>query len=213
ASERTHFVAQTFLRDLIRPADAAHPVKGRRRAQLDRLMKRHVLIDGALRVSLVGAGNRITYSTDHRLIGRRADDARHLAKVRRGVILSRVTTVRAAVGQGRVKALVSSVPIRLGNGKVGGVSVEQDYAPIAAAARDSLLPVAVVLELALLLLFILLLPALVRASRRLRAYVAEIRFQARHDALTGLPNRIALHENLAAALRDREPDEHVAVLL
>ena len=102
-----------------------------------------------------------------------------------------------------MKALVSSVPVGLANGKVAVVSIEQDYAPIAAAARESLLPVAAVLELALILLFVLLLPALVRASRRLRAYVAEIRYQAAHDSLTGLTNRVALHDNLAAALRDR----------
>ena len=161
-------MAQTFLRDLIRPSDAARPVRGKRRAQLDRLMRRHVLIDGALRVSLVGAGNRITYSTDHRLIGKPAGDRADWPRCASGVILSRVTDVRATRGRGKVKALVSSVPISLGHGKVAVVSIEQDYAPIAAAARESLLPVAAVLELALILLFVLLLPALARASRRLR---------------------------------------------
>src|SRR3954471_16419326 len=217
ASERTHFVAQTFLRDLVRPADAARPVRGKRRAQLDRLMREHVLIDGALRVNLVGAGNRITYSTDHRLIGKPAADPGSLAAVRRGVIQSRVTSVHELRGQGRVKALVSSVPIALakakGHRQVAVVSIEQDYAPIAAAARESLVPVAAVLELAVILLFVLLLPALARASRRLRTYLTEIRYQARHDALTGLPNRIALHESLEAALQEREDDEHVGVLL
>src|SRR5262245_5945870 len=61
ATERSHFVAETFLRSAIRPSDARAPVRGKRRTQLDRLMQRHVLIDGALRVSLVGAGDRITY--------------------------------------------------------------------------------------------------------------------------------------------------------
>jgi diguanylate cyclase (GGDEF)-like protein len=52
-----------------------------------------------------------------------------------------------------------------------------------------------------------------RASRRLRVYVAEIRYQASHDALTGLSNREALHENIISALRRRADGEHVAVLL
>jgi hypothetical protein len=73
--------------------------------------------------------------------------------------------------------------------------------------------VAAVLELALILLFILLLPALSRASRSLRAYVAEISYQARHDSLTGLSNRQALHENVSAALRRLPEGEHMAVLL
>jgi diguanylate cyclase (GGDEF)-like protein len=213
ATDRAHFVAETFLRGVIRPADALAPVRGKRRSNLDRLMRRYVLIDGALRVSVVGPTNRITYSTDHRLIGTLAQDPKVLADVRGGSILSRVGKVPAVSGPGLVKALVSSLPVSLARGKVAVVSIEQDYAPIAANARESLFPVAGVLELALLLLFVLLLPALSRTSRRLKSYVEEIRYQSRHDALTGLSNREALHENVNAALQTRAEGEHVAVLL
>jgi diguanylate cyclase (GGDEF)-like protein len=213
ATDRTHFVAETFLREVIQPADVARPVRGERRRRLDRLMQRHVLIDGALRVSLVGAGDRITYSTDHRLIGTIARDRAFLAEARAGAILSRVSEVPAIDRRETLKALVSVVPITLPRKTVALVSLDQDYAPIAAAASASLLPVAGVLELALLLLFVLLLPALARASRRLRAYVAEIRYQATHDSLTGLSNREALHDNIESALGGRADGEHVAVLL
>lgn len=213
ATNRAHFVAETFLRGAIRPSDAARPVSGARRDELDRLMRRYVLIDGALRVSVVGSGDRITYSTDHRLIGVTARDRAEIADVRSGSILSRVSSVPALDRGGSVKALVSSVPVGLGHGTIAVVSIEQDYAPIAAAAREALLPVAGVLELALILLFVLLLPALVRASRSLREYVAEIRFQARHDSLTGLSNRVALHEHVRSALDGLPDGEHVAVLL
>ena len=213
ATERTHFVAETFLRGVIRPADAASPVRGSRRKELDGLMRRYVLIDGALRVSLVGIGDKITYSTDHRLIGATASNRAVLADVRSGSILSRVSSVPAVDSRDTVKALVSSVPVLVGRNTVAVVTIEQDYGPIAAAARESLLPVAGVLEVALILLFVLLLPALARASRRLRAYVAEIRYQATHDSLTGLSNREALHENVTAALRERKDGERVAVLL
>jgi diguanylate cyclase (GGDEF)-like protein len=213
ATDRTHFVAETFLRGAIRRSDVAGPVTGARRDELDRLMQRYVLIDGALRVSVVGAGNRITYSTDHRLIGTTARDRAEMADVRRGSIVSRVAGVPAQDRGDKVKALVSSVPIALGQETVAVVTLEQDYAPIAAAARESLLPVAGVLELALVLLFVLLLPALMRASRRLRRYVAEIHHQARHDSLTGLSNRLELHDNVRNALDRLEEGEHVAVLL
>lgn len=213
ATERTHFVAETFLRGVIRSADAAAPVRGSRRKELDGLMRRYVLIDGAIRVSLVGRGDRITYSTDHRLIGAIASNRASLTDVRTGSILSRVSNVPAVDSHDTVKALVSSVPVALGRKTVGVVTIEQDYAPIAAAARESLLPVAGALEAALVLLFVLLLPALARASRRLRAYVAEIRYQATHDSLTGLSNREALHENVLAALRELKDGEHAAVLL
>src|SRR5262249_16787359 len=130
-----------------------------------------------------------------------------------GAIVSHVANVPALDGSGSLKVLVSSVPLSLGPKKVSVVSIEQDYGPIAAAARESLLPVAGVLELALILLFVLLLPALARTSRRLAAYVAEIRHQARHDSLTGLSNREALHENITSALLARQDGQHVAVLL
>ena len=213
ATDRTHFVAQTFLHGALRPADAAAPVGGARRRELDRLMRQYVLIDGALRVSLVGAGDRVTYATDHRLIGKPASNRAALADVKHGAILSRVSSVSAADGSRAVKALVSSVPVSLGRNTVAVVTIEQDYAPIAAAARESLLPVAGVLELALIILFVLLVPALARASRRLRAYVVEIRYRSLHDSLTGLSNREALHDNVTAALHDTPAGAHVAVLL
>lgn len=82
ATERTSFVTKTFLRDAIRPSDASAPVPGARRRELDRLMRRYVLIDGALRVSLIGRGDRITYSTDHRLIGTVAPNLGQLSEIR-----------------------------------------------------------------------------------------------------------------------------------
>jgi hypothetical protein len=158
ATDRAYFVAETFLRDVIRPADVAKPVRGSRRAQLDTLMRRHVLIDGALRVSVIGSRGQITYSTDHHLIGTDEADPATLADVRGGAILSRVSRVQVVDGHDTVKALVSSVPIAFRGGTVAVVSIEQDYAPIAADARESLLPVAGVLEVALVLLFVLLVP-------------------------------------------------------
>jgi diguanylate cyclase (GGDEF)-like protein len=212
ATERSHFVAETFLSSVIRPADAAATVRGARRKELDRLIRRHVLVDSALRVTLVGSGNRITYSTDHRLIGMLAHSRAAVASARAGAIVSSVSSVPSGSG-GSKKVLVSSVPVLLGSGTVAVVTIEQDYGPIAAEARQSLVPVAGALEFALVVLFVFLIPMLARTSRRLRSYVAEIRYRATHDALTGLSNREALHENVRLALSARAEGEHVAVLL
>ncbi len=213
ASERAHFVAETFLSGLIRPSDATLPVTGARRRELDRLIRRHVLIDGALRVNLVGVRGTITYSTDHRLIGTRGRGGTHLVDAREGTIVSTVTETAAPDRAGSVKALVSMIPVSVGPSGTAVVAIEQDYGPITTAARRSLVPVAAVLEVALVLLFVLLLPALVRATRRLRQYVEEIRYQSRHDLLTALQNREAIHEVIAAALAERPDDAHVGVLL
>jgi diguanylate cyclase (GGDEF)-like protein len=213
ATERARFVSETFLHDVLRPADATAPVRGARRKELDRLVKRYVTLDGALRVTLVGAGDRITYSTDHRRIGSTAGNRAEIAEARGGTIISQVKDVPAVSGDATIEALVASVPVALGQGVVGVILFEQDYAPIAAAARASLLPVAGVLELALLVLFVTLVPALARASRRLRRYVHEIGYRATHDALTGLANREVLHQDLASAVGRMRENEHVAVVL
>jgi diguanylate cyclase (GGDEF)-like protein len=213
ATERARFVSETLLRETLRPADALEPVRGERRSELDRVMRRRILIDGALRVSVVGVGDRITYSTDHRRIGTLAVDPVTISQARGGSIVSRVGQVPDVGSDDTVKALVSSIPVRLSAKTVAVVSIEQDYAPIAASAHKSLLAVAGALELALVLLFVFLVPSLARASRRLRTYLEEIRYRATHDSLTGLSNREALHENLAEALRSRAPTDCVAVLL
>jgi diguanylate cyclase (GGDEF)-like protein len=213
ATDRADFVAQSFLTGALRESDLDGPVGTRRRTDLDRLMRRHVLIDGAIRVSLVGDRNTITYSTDHRLIGRRAGDAISVREARDGSIVSRVDRVPGGHGAGSIEALVATVPVALGPGSIGVVRIEQDYGPIAASARATLLPVAGVLEVALIGLFALLVPALSRAGRRLRENVEEIRYRATHDPLTGLPNRESLHETIGEALRSAGAGEQTAVLL
>jgi diguanylate cyclase (GGDEF)-like protein len=213
ATERAQLVANAFARGNFRPADVAAPVRGARRAQLDDVMRRNPLLEGVLRVSVVGDGNVITYSTDHRRIGSSVADPATLDDVRSGEIVSRVEGVPDVGRPGTVKALVATLPVSIGGDSVAAVTIEQDYAPIAAAARASLLPVAGVLELALILLFVFLVPSLSRAGRRLREYVAEIRYRATHDSLTGLPNREALQESLQAAVQGLRRGEHAAVLL
>lgn len=50
-------------------------------------------------------------------------------------------------------------------------------------------------------------------ARRLRAQTDRLRYQATHDALTGLPNRAALLENLNLAIANAEPNGRSVALL
>jgi diguanylate cyclase (GGDEF)-like protein len=212
AVDRARLVAETILRDRLEPADLEAAVHGARRAELDRLVRGQLTLDGALRLTVVGNARRVTYSTDHKLIGARASDPSRIAEAQRGTIVSEVASVSHPRGGSR-KALLAYVPVALGSGAPAVVVLEQDYAPIAAAARESFLPIAGALEVALIALFALLIPTLARSSRRLREYVAEIRYRATHDTLTGLANRMQLHHFIDQALRSRGRDGHVAVLL
>jgi diguanylate cyclase (GGDEF)-like protein len=213
ATDKARLVAESVLRDHLRPEDARAPVRGERRRELDDLARRLVLIDGGLRLSLVGRGGRVTYSTDHARIGERARHAGHVAEARNGAIVSEVDDV-PDVGSPRTRrALVVYVPVSLAGSAPAVVVLEQDYGPIQRAASESLLPIAGVLEVTLVALFALLVPTLARASRRLRNHVEEISYRAAHDALTGLPNRTMLLDELECVLARRPVGTTVAVLL
>jgi diguanylate cyclase (GGDEF)-like protein len=197
------FVADSALRDELRARDFTGPLTPRRRAALDRLFKSEVLVGGTLGATLYSPDGRITYSTDRALIGHG----------RRAATKGVQTSVEAWGGK---KALNVYVPVRLGErGRTTGMfALHQDYAPIAAAARKTFVPVAGVLQIALLGLFLSLFPLLRRVTKRLRGHLAEIEHQALHDGLTGLPNRDLLRRRVDEALAEaRERGSGVSVLL
>ena len=96
---QAQFVEHSILREELRPADLAAPVTGARLAQLDRLFRTRVLVDGALRVKLYGAPDGlVTYSNAHSLIGTKADDIDEFRTVLGGrrCATSRCSTTKAA---------------------------------------------------------------------------------------------------------------------
>jgi diguanylate cyclase (GGDEF)-like protein len=196
------FVADSVLQDQLRTIDFAQPVRGERRDALDELFRSQVLVGSSLGGTLYGPDGRVTYSTDHALIGRAS--RRPSPKLE--------TAVRQ---WGGTKALNVYVPVRVGRGNEAGTfALHQDYGPIAASARKAFIPVAGVLELALLGLYLSLFPLLRRVTRRLRGHLAEIEHQALHDGLTGLPNRDLFRRRIDEALAQAEQRRSgVAVLL
>ncbi len=64
-------------------------------------------------------------------------------------------------------------------------------------------------------LFVSLVPALRRVTRRLDRYLSEIHHQALHDSLTGLPNRELFRDRLeqAIALARREAGTSAVLLI
>jgi diguanylate cyclase (GGDEF)-like protein len=197
------FIADSALRDELRATDFSKPVTGRRRAALDGLFRSEILVGGTLGATLYGPDGQVTYSTDHARIARARPSAGK--------------AVQTSVEKwGDKKALSVFVPVRLGDGSrtTGMFALHQDYAPIAAAARNTFVPVAGVLEVALLGLYLSLFPLLRRVSRRLQGHFTEIEHQALHDGLTGLPNRDLLRRRVDEALAEaRERRTGVSVLL
>jgi diguanylate cyclase (GGDEF)-like protein len=215
ASFHAAFVADTILRDRLRPEDFTHPVTGRRRIELDGLFRREVLVEGAVRVKLWGRDGRVSYSNDPSLIGTRSRSS-ELTKAFSGRRAIEVGRLNDEGGGGKdMKVLSAYVPVSFTGDRTAGVfELYQDYAPVARSARDAFIPVALTLVLVLLGLYAAFVPLLRRVTRRLREQVAAIEHQALHDSLTELPNRLLLHDRVAQAVLAAERDgDGLAVLL
>ena len=209
----TSFVAQSILREHLQASDFEQPITSGRRAQLDRFFRRQILVAGALRVSLYGADGRLVYSSDQAAsrppMSMRAEVTSALA----GRAEHRASPVR--ISGSETKVLGAFAPVYLSRSTpAGAFELDQDYAPIAGAARKAFLPVAGVLEFLLLALYGSLFPLLRRVTRRLRSHVSAIEHQALHDSLTGLPNRDLFRERVARALDEtRSGSEGLIVMI
>jgi diguanylate cyclase (GGDEF)-like protein len=199
ATTHARVIANSTLRDSLLVSDFEHPVDATRRAALDRIFQARVLDEGVLVAELYDSRGRVTYSTDHRLIGSRPrGTARHITEALNGTIRGDATTLAPAGGESR-KALRTYAPVGVAGG-VGVVALFQDYAPIAKAAAATFLPTAGVFEAALILLFAALVPILRRVTVRLRRQMEEIQHRALYDQLTDLPNRNLFRDRLDQAI-------------
>jgi diguanylate cyclase (GGDEF)-like protein len=107
-------------------------------------------------------------------------------------------------------------PLRLegpGTRPDGVFEVYTRYAPVAAGIRRDTNRLYGVLALGLFAFYALLFPIVLGASRRLRRQANENRHQARHDALTGLPNRAWFYDQTERHLADGRQSGSSAVLV
>ena len=208
------FVADTILRDSLRPSDFEH-VAPNRHEQLDKLFESEVLTNGAVRVNLFTPGGRVTYSSDHDLIG--GVETEEIDEVLEGENATEIGNLNEDGGEGRnLKVLETYVAVRPNAGAepMGVFELYQDYAPVAAAARDAFMPIATVLAGVLITLYLALIPLLNRVTKRLRRQMGEIQHQAFHDGLTELPNRALFLDRVEQALKlASRSRQSVAVML
>jgi len=198
ATSQTRVVASSALRDSLRPSDFEYPVSTTRQAVLDKLFSDRVLLDGVLLVELYTGGGQVSYSTDHRLIGRRSSgQLQHVREALSGTVRGDATTLaRSTAGSERSRNVLRSYAPVAVQGGTGVLAVFQDYAPIARAVATTFLPTAGIFEAVLVLLFVALVPILRRVTIRVRRQMEEIEHRALYDQLTGLPNRTLFRDRL-----------------
>jgi diguanylate cyclase (GGDEF)-like protein len=115
------------------------------------------------------------------------------------------------------EALIEThAPLRLGgagSAPDGAFEIYTRYAPVAASIRRDTLRLYLVLGVGLLLLYGALFRIVLSASLRLRRQADENQHQARHDSLTGLPNRAWFYDQTAELLRSRRASDTSAVMV
>jgi signal transduction histidine kinase len=162
-------VAITNLRSHLRASDFAGPVAPARRKELDALFRHSIVVPGVVGGGLVSPDGAITYSARHERIGRPVPRPKILAAVLRGEVTRRVTHTDTWRGQKHLKVLQILVPVRATfSGKpIGVISLDQDFRAVSVGTGDTHLRLALILAVALLALFVSLLPIMNRLTRQL----------------------------------------------
>lgn len=116
----------------------------------------------------------------------------------------------------RQRLIETYTPLRFGptSGRADGVfEIYRRYRPVGAAIASQTHALYLALAVGLMLFYLALFRIVLGASRRLRRQAEENRRQARHDALTGLPNRSWFYERTRAILRSGRRSGRSAVMI
>jgi GGDEF domain-containing protein len=194
--ERARVTTRLLLDGRLRGPDLTTSVSRARRKELAGLFARANLGKWSLGGTLYGS-RAVVVSTASPLL--RTPSAPLVEQARRGQVTS---TVASQTGG---PVLRTVLPIRLGAGQVAVVELDQDYGAMAASARHAALLAAAILESLLVLLCVVLLPGLWKASQRLRRHIEQLDWLASHDELTGLLNRRGFHGRLDRTLSSSNP--------
>jgi PAS domain S-box-containing protein len=150
------------LSDELKATDLEKPVDDLRRRELNEALRAE-LRGGDVRVKLWSPDGVLTYSNDPSQIGMLTREPADLARVLMGEQLLETTDLQSeSPGDRKQKVLEAFVPVRLkgSNEPVGALELHEDYGVLAANVRETVIPVAVVLAVALLLLYGALFPIL-----------------------------------------------------
>src|SRR3954452_2548808 len=196
AAQQADLIARFGIQPQLADTDLGQPMAVEAIDAIDALLRAGYATDKVEGVSIINPQGRVVYSSDYEQIGRTIKDD-GLAPALRG---HQVTHLEK---DARGRAIVDAdVPLRLtDDGAIGGsLEARLSYAPTAATIERDTRRLYLVLSLGLLALWGVMYRIAAGASRDLRKQSAHNAYQARHDGLTGLPNRDAFYEAVEASV-------------
>jgi diguanylate cyclase (GGDEF)-like protein len=181
---------------------------------LDELLRAGYSDGTIVSIEVQNADGRVIYSNDHEQIGL----VRAREGFRQAMAGKTVTEVAKQMDQHSTsEALIEThAPLSFGGANAapdGVFEIYTRYAPVAAVIRHDTTRLYLVLGIGLLIFYALLFRIVLAASRRLRHQADQNEHQARHDSLTGLPNRSWFYSQTTELLRARRADDTSAVMI
>jgi diguanylate cyclase (GGDEF)-like protein len=196
-AQSADLIARFGIQPQLAGTDLSRPMAIEAVDSLDGLLRAGYASRDVVGISILRPDGRVVYSSDFSEIGTTVRDG-GIGPAMRG---HHVTAVERHDGRTVIDA---EVPLRLNDGPSpdGVVEARLNYAPTAAVIQRDTRRLYVVLFVGLIALWAAMYRIAAGASRELRRQSAHNAYQARHDSLTGLPNRNAFYEAVDAAIAD-----------
>jgi diguanylate cyclase (GGDEF)-like protein len=220
ASQSAQLIAQVGIQPRLTQRTVREGLSAAGVHALDVQLNAPVVARELARVKIWSADHKVIYSGDHSLIGRTLAPSDELLGALSGhpraaqLVAPRADSETASeVGLGQLVEVY--VPLRFSSHGVpaGAFEMYLSYRPIAAAVTRDKHMIVLLVAIGLGLLWAILYRIVARAARRLRRQARENYHLARHDPLTGLPNRTLFVERVAAAVARNRGSGGAAVLL